>query len=403
MKRLQLLRWSGSVLSPRTRSSLNAARAPLCWRCQSTAVAVQQPALDDTTSIAEMKEKHLQSMPSPPPYRALTSAKLSALHARLALPRRFPLQTLARCLVDASAEPNPDFSNFSLAILGRDILGFHTSELILAKYPRLPLPIVFTTLQGYAGPGTCAALTREWGVDFAAEPGGEVDPGLLQFKRVMPGNSDPTGTGRLVKDMLPAGQSIRKFVTSGKIKDTDFGRLGSRRDAPTALDLAERPELQGKQPSAGVTMEEACANFVRALFGAMYLHTGRDAARAFFDAHVRSRKLDVSKMFIFKQPTRDLSRLCAREGFDSPVARILSETGRDSRHPVYIVGVFSGREKLGEGAGGSLDEARIRAAISAMKGWYMYSPLETKVPSDTEGGKSAGWEPLTVDGGEVIV
>ena len=109
-------------------------------------------------------------------------------------------------------------------------------------------------------------------------------------------------------------------------------------------------------------------------------------------------------MFEFRQPTRDLSRLCAREDFVAPVARILSETGRRSRTPVFVVGVFSGREKLGEGSGGSLHEARFRAAVAALKSWYLYSPMKVRVPSEMEGAPdNVEWQPLLVDGGEVIV
>ena len=73
-----------------------------------------------------------------------------------------------------------------------------------------------------------------------------------------------------------------------------------------------------------------------------------------------------------------------------------------SRHPVFVVGVFSGKDKLGEGMGGSLDEARIRAAISALKGWYLYSPLDVRVPSEMEGEVGKPWTPLLVDGGEIV-
>jgi len=101
-------------------------------------------------------------------------------------------------------------------------------------------------------------------------------------------------------------------------------------------------------------------------------------------------------------PTRDLSRLCAREGFRSPVARILSETGRKSRHPVFVVGVYSGSDKLGEGAGSSLDEARTRAAVAALKGWYLYSPLDFRVPSEMEEPGAKPWTPLLVDSGDIV-
>lgn len=98
------------------------------------------------------------------------------------------------------------------------------------------------------------------------------------------------------------------------------------------------------------------------------------------------------------------SRLCAREDFDFPVARVLSETGRHSRHPVYVVGIFSGTDKLGEAAGASLREAKTRAAIAALKAWYMYSPVagqgtSAPVPSDVEEGGS--WEGAHIDMGEI--
>ena len=137
--------------------------------------------------------------------------------------------------------------------------------------------------------------------------------------------------------------------------------------------------------------------------GAIYLHGGRPAAKTFFKEHFMSRQLSISDLFSFSQPTRDLSKLCAREGFEAPVARIISETGRKSRHPVFIVGIFSGKDKLGEGAGASLTEARFRAAAAALKGWYLYSPLTVRVPSSMEDEGAKPWEPAFIDPGEIIV
>jgi large subunit ribosomal protein L44 len=42
------------------------------------------------------------------------------------------------------------------------------------------------------------------------------------------------------------------------------------------------------------------------------------------------------------------------------VIRLLSETGRFSNSPVFVVGVFSGSDKLGEGFGASLKMAEYR-------------------------------------------
>lgn len=366
-------------------------------RFQSTATATREESYGEISqrTIDRTTYAHL---PSPPPQTASSSAKLSALHARLSLSSRLPLETLARCLIDPSADPHPSFNNSSLSILGNDIIGYHSTESILCRYPRLPTAVIFAAINAYCGPAAAASITREWGVDIAAAPGGEVDPGLLQFVPVVAGNADIDGTGILVKNAKTgkAKKPWNRGITTLTTTENYFGDRGE-------VEYGLRPDLGTVREEAGITFETAALGFVRAVTGAVYLHSGRAAAKAFYNAHIASRKLDVSKLFEFRQPTRDLSRLCAREGFESPVARIISETGRHSRTPVYVVGVFSGNEKLGEATGGSLDEARIRAAIAALKGWYLYSPVEVRVPSDVEGGGGKPWQPVLIDGGEVIV
>ena len=431
MQSWRLLKWSGSVLSPRTRpygfNHLHRHRlppSPKYFRAQSSSAGHAQATLDSefrddepvapaeqndrALDLASATEDTLRQLPSPPPSKAQTSARLSALHARLMLPSRLPLETLARCLVDPSADANVDFNNKSLSILGTDLLGVYTSEHILCQYPRLPTDLMFAAMSAYIGPATSAALTREWGVEVAAAPGGEVDPGYLQCRRRDAGNASFQGTGTQLKELPNVAEDLsirpnaeesqqkgwRRGVSSKTIYDNQFGDEIKRSE----LDYVEKPEL--RPPPRGVTLEDACYGFVKALTGAVYLHAGKKAVYNFFKAHIISRHLDVSKLFQFRQPTRDLSKLCAREGFESPTARILSETGRRSRTPVFNVGVFAGNDKLGEGSGGSLDEARIRAAVRALKGWYLYSPLEMRVPSQASADKP--WEPVLVDGGEVV-
>ncbi|OAA62565.1 60S ribosomal protein l3 [Niveomyces insectorum RCEF 264] len=122
--------------------------------------------------------------PSPLPARARTSAKLAALHARLGLSQRLPQETLARTLVDASADPSPRFNNANLAYLGSTLIHYHTSEWLLCRYPRLPMVILYAAMKAYAGPQALADIARQWGVEAAAAPGAEVDPGLLQYSLV---------------------------------------------------------------------------------------------------------------------------------------------------------------------------------------------------------------------------
>lgn len=53
---------------------------------------------------------------------------------------------------------------------------------------------------------------------------------------------------------------------------------------------------------------------------------------------------------------------------------------------MFVVGVYSGREKLGEGQGTSLKEAKARANVNALRAWYLYEQAgwEFAVPSRTE-------------------
>jgi len=334
----------------------------------------------------------LEDLPSPHITATTSSAKLSALHARLALPTRLPLQTLARTLIDRTADPDPRFNNESLATLGKDLLAYHTAEHLLCHYPRLPMAVLYAAQAAYVGPEALESIAREWGVEVAAEPGGEVDPGLLQFRRRKPGTPDALDSISSSSSTRPDKFSNwRRGMSSRVVYDDTFGEL--------------KPSSGGKDATT-VALTTATSTFLAALFGAIYLHTGASATQAFFRAHVSARRLHLAGLFTFTQPTRDLSRLCAREGFESPVARLESETGRLSRHPVFVVGVYSGRDKLGEGAGASLNEARFKAAVAALKGWYLYSPAgEVVLPSSTEGerGKGRAFKPVMIDDGEIVV
>ncbi|KAI5806240.1 60S ribosomal protein L3 [Geopyxis carbonaria] len=340
-------------------TSLLTRRAALNRTVPRAAAAIAFPRLSSTTtdtseSRAEPEEERVY-LPSPPPaYTPSASPKLAALHARLALHPSYSLHTLLRALTDRSAHPDIHFNNAPMATLGSSQLRYYTAEYLMVTYPRLPMPIFEAALDAYIGNAALAALGREWGLEAAFAPVADADAGLLRFKRLDPGAAVRPGTFN---------------------------------------------------PHTGVSQEYAMATAVRSVFAGVFLHEGAEAAKSFWRHHVRSRKLDIERLFDFDQPTRELSRLCAREGFESPVARIIAETGRHSRNAVFVVGVYSGPELLGEGHGGSLDEARIRAAVNALKGWYLYSPVVKDVPSMTDGRPEAEarYRPAFVDVGDVIV
>ncbi|AEO55312.1 hypothetical protein MYCTH_2299008 [Thermothelomyces thermophilus ATCC 42464] len=427
MKRLRLDRWTGQLLlarpgastasTPRAVPLRSAAAAPRCTavaaaavRCQSTSAAPQTPGeVDDfhdgTDPVRfpplEQLPPRATSLPSPPPERAPQSAKLAALHARLSLPERLPLQTLARALVDASADENPQFNNTNLAFVGQSLINYHVAEWLMCRYPRLPMDILYAAMKAYAGPTALHHVARSWGVEHAAAPGGEVDPGLLQFSMHKPGDAIVSFGYRRAELEGIKKYKWRHGMSSRVVFDDDFGEMVDTEEARD--ELRSRADTEYGNEYTRSLAEKAYATCARAVTGAIYAHAGREAAKAFIKAHILSRTLDLSRLFAFKKPTRELSLLCAREDFEPPVARLLSETGRLSRTPVFVVGIFSGKDKLGEAAGPSLEHARNKAAMNALKSWYLYSPGEhVRVPSDMLAEDAKPWEPAYIDIGEII-
>lgn len=398
MKRLHLERWSAQSLFPKYRSystyprrhiqnlprrTTTSISIPACVRMQSTSALASKPEElinEDGEPPLEPPPMTRKPLPSPSP-------KVAALHARLSLPSKLPLQTLARTLITPSANSNSAFNNAGMARIGGDLLHYHVSEYLICTYPRLPMAVLYASVFAYSGPDTLHLVGRDWGVQPAFAPGNEVDVGLLQYKH-LDANAARTSSGKTTRKEAPY---FRRGMASRVVYDDEFGDT-----------VRKSNQVTDPQP-----MNHAYASFVKSLIGAIYLHAGRAAAKTFIQQHILSRHLDISKLFQFSQPVRDLARLCAREDFETPVARILSETGRLSRSPVFVVGIYSGRDKLGEAPGASLDEARIRASVAGLKAWYLYSPGRKTLPSDMEvasGGKEGEkkWEPVHVDMGEIV-
>jgi len=339
---------------------------------------------DGETYIKPTIREETYTIGSPSSDASLRSSKLAALHARLSLPKKLSVQTLGRTLVDPSADPDSRFNNASLAQVGGALMSYYVSEWIVCQYPRIPMTVLFAATYAYNGPPTLKKIGQEWGVETVAYPGPEVDPGLLQFSKIKPGNPLPSLPGSTRADR---GQFYRRGVSSRNVYDDEFGDIVPKEK------VSELPQAT----------ETAYSNFVKAVIGAVYLHAGRPAAKNFIKSHILSRHLDFPSLFSFKDPTTELAKLCQREEFEYPVARIISETGRHSISPVFVVGIYSGTEKLGEGAAPELMEARVRASVASLKAWYLYSPgNNVRVPSEMEDAGAMAWEPVHIDPGEVI-
>ncbi|KAJ7634133.1 hypothetical protein DFH06DRAFT_1055226 [Mycena polygramma] len=116
---------------------------------------------------------------------------------------------------------------------------------------------------------------------------------------------------------------------------------------------------------------DALASIPRALTALIYQHRSLPSARQFVHSYFLSREIDVRAMIKFVDPKKALKEMVAKFGRDPPKSRLLKETGRFSNSPIFVVGIYSGNDKLGEGFGASLKMAEYRAAEDALLSVYL--------------------------------
>lgn len=140
-----------------------------------------------------------------------------------------------------------------------------------------------------------------------------------------------------------------------------------------AVPLVRWSRTSETQTRPAVYHDEAVASVARAITGLLY-HAGGsslDGARKFVHAHFLSREFDLRPLLKFSDPKLALIHTTRKYQREPPVSRLLKESGRQSNSPTFVVGVFSGADKLGEGFGSSLQMAEYRAAEDAMHRLYL--------------------------------
>lgn len=282
-----------------------------------------------------------------PESTAEQSPALVSLHNRLRLPKSYTLSTLSQALnCDQSTGL---VNNYGLSILGSNLLSYYVSEYLLMNYPRLPLTVHNEATNAYLGPYTLAAIGRGWGI--------EADT-LSKLQKYLANEPEFMIYGRL------------RYLTDEQ-KENAHNEEGVE-------ELSEK-EMGSfdKNTNTYLTKEEdAYAEAVKAVVGGMYTHAGEEATKDFIQAHILSRRVPLHEMFQFSKPTRELTRLCEKLELEDPLEiRLIAESGRLSTNSMYVAGAFSGGHKLGEGVGGSLNEAKTRAVVHALLSYYLYTPV----------------------------
>lgn len=223
-----------------------------------------------------------------------------------------PLSTEARQQVPELREDVAH--NAQLATLGNALLGLIASEHFHLKYPHLPTRVLKAFVSAYVGPSTLADVGADLGI---------------------------------------LAQGVQRWDRTGAAV--------IQRDAPKSHAPSAAPLLS----------KDVAAQSMRAMVAVVFQELGMAAARGFVQSQLLSRRLDLASLIKFQDPKRVLSATCKKYKKPAPQSRLLAETGRKSISPVFVVGVYSGAVKLGEGTGSSIRMAEFRAAEDALRRLYL--------------------------------
>lgn len=127
---------------------------------------------------------------------------------------------------------------------------------------------------------------------------------------------------------------------------------------------------RGEARDMGRARQYILANAIEALIGAMYLDGGYEPCKAFVGKFVLTHLPEI----ISKRLYRDSKSLLQEEAQDrigvTPTYRVMEEWGPDHARQ-FKIGVYLGKEHVGEGQGESKQDAQQAAAEDALKnkGW----------------------------------
>ncbi|MDA8017309.1 MAG: ribonuclease III [Thermoanaerobaculia bacterium] len=175
------------------------------------------------------------------------------------------------------------------------------------------------------------------------------------------------------------GDAVLGLVTSQwlflRYPDRSEGRLAKLKSylvsAPVLADYARAVELGpmlrlgvGEERSGGRDKRSILADAVEALFGAVYLDGGFDAARSLIE-HVLERGLEARGRIAPADSKTHLQELLQGEGRGLPTYRLVETSGPDHSKTFRVECILDG-EVLGSAAGRSKKSAEQQAAAQAL-------------------------------------
>ncbi|KAJ7115833.1 ribonuclease III domain-containing protein [Mycena epipterygia] len=164
---------------------------------------------------------------------------------------------------------------------------------------------------------------------------------------------------------------VLKAAVTAHVGPMTCSNVAQEMGAVPLLRWHRQPPRQSPTYQPPLQRSDALASIPRSLTALIYQHRSLPSARQFVHSYFLSREVDIRAMIKFVDPKKALKEMVAKFQRDPPKSRLLKETGRFSNSPVFVVGIFSGHDKLGEGFGASLKMAEYRAAEDALLSVYL--------------------------------
>lgn len=123
---------------------------------------------------------------------------------------------------------------------------------------------------------------------------------------------------------------------------------------------------RGEERSGGRQKNYILANVVEALIGAIFLDQGYKKCHEFITKFIISYLGEILAKGLDVDPKSRLQEISQSKFNVTPAYKLISESGPD-HSKVFVMGVFIGEEKFGEGTGSSKQQAEQNAAADAIK------------------------------------
>ncbi|GAC1412927.1 MAG: ribonuclease III [Candidatus Doudnabacteria bacterium] len=122
---------------------------------------------------------------------------------------------------------------------------------------------------------------------------------------------------------------------------------------------------RGEAKDVGRARQVILANAIEAIIGAIYLDLGYETAREFILREIMVELPAIINQGSYLDPKSKLQEIVQDRKGVTPSYSVITETGPD-HDKIFLVGVYLGKTKVGEGKGPSKQEAEVAAAENAL-------------------------------------